>query len=138
MITDADGWAEFVGSCIFSGEDPAPGLDFRTIDVLGVSLTEACPLNAAFLGALTCGDTLEVHTWIYSDLCFCDYSTTTVHVFAVPKGTVAHIVHVEVPEVTCEEVTCECERGEVNACDAQGECITAATPPIDGLPPPWP
>jgi hypothetical protein len=138
FISDADAWAAFVDECVFNGPDPAPDIDFAVTDIVGRSETISCPYEGGYqlLGAKRCDSTLEIHAWVHSDHCYCDYFVNALHLWAVPKGTIDEVVWVEVPEVTCEEVTCTCPE-ETPGCEA-GACGTVPDPDVDGLPPAWP
>lgn len=138
LISDAESWATFVDECVFNGPDPAPDVDFAVSDIVGRGESIACPYQGGYqlLGAKRCDSTLEIHAWVHSDHCFCDYFDNAVHLYVVPKGTVDEVVWVEVPEVTCEEVTCMCPE-ETPGCEA-GACATVPDPDVDGLPPAWP
>ena len=138
LIQDAETWATFVDECVFNGPDPAPDVDFAVTDIVGRGESVACPYEGGYqlLGAKRCDTTLELHAWIHSDHCYCDYFDSALHLYAVPKGTIDEVVWVEVPEVTCEEVTCMCPE-ETPGCEA-GACGTVPDPDVDGLPPPWP
>lgn len=141
----AEEWAEFVERCVVGDEDPAAGIDWETQEIRGAADHFPCPFAVGgaegpsniLLGTAECGSALEIQVWSAPDYCFCDYYPYVIHLFVVDRGRFDSARYVHVPEAGCEEVTCLCAGGSVNACDVSGECETEMYPG-DGLPPEGP
>ena len=132
-------WEALLADCgaVFHG--PMPIIDWPRQEILGFGDLVYCPLASQPLGLLACGAQLEVHFWQKSDYCNCDYSTADIEVFLAPRGRFDSIVRVLHEETPCDQLACDCARGRVTGCDAQGSpCTTALRPETDGMPDAWP
>ena len=120
IITNEADWLARVSGCSAQTLGDLPVIDWDASDVVGAAGSADCPWRGGYMvtEASHCDGVITIESSVSSDLCYCDYNQSFVHLYVVPAGSVETVNVVVTPLATCEEVTCDCGGGEqANACD---------------------